>query len=98
MVAHAGPNRIAGRPARAARSLGRETLREGALMNTNETSGRLDRRAFLQTVGLSAVATGALSRMEQSLAAAEIAVAATIPDAQLGTLFPFVEQTGARST
>ncbi|MCI0536819.1 MAG: alpha/beta hydrolase family protein [Verrucomicrobiales bacterium] len=67
-------------------------------MDTIEKSTRSDRRTFLHTVGLGSVALGAFSRVEHSLAAEGAANAATIPDAQLGTLFPFIEQTAARST
>lgn len=71
---------------------------DSVLMSTNETSAPLDRRDFLRAAGLGAVAMGAGSHMELSLAAAETAAAPIIPDAQLGSLFPFVEQTAARST
>ena len=66
-------------------------------MNTDETSARLDRRDFLRTAGLGAVAMGAFSGIEHSFAAADTTAATTISDAQLGSLFPFVEQTAARS-
>ena len=54
---------------------------------------RLHRRGFLHTAGLGALTLSALSRAEQQAAAAEGTSDAAIPDAQLGTLFPFVEKT-----
>ena len=62
-------------------------------MVTDKKSARLGRRRFLRSAGLGALTLGALGRVEQQVAAAQ---ATTIPDAQLGTLFPFVEQTAAR--